>query len=249
MNISKGGYGGLQASGFANIATGESEGLQATGFLNVAGKMNGGQVSGFLNVAKEVSFAQVGVINIAGSNKGLALGVLNFIADGIMSPAVYMDTSGWAYLQYQGGTQLFYTTFLAGMNTNWCQNWDYANTVFGAGIGSRLQIVPNISLDVELLWKHIVDFSAIRDLADVYTEEYSQFADRGTAEGAREETGRADRRRAVTLAQGNAESFVRQTLLAVRIGEYRTRKFTASTTGYSIADNTHSDPGKWPKAG
>jgi hypothetical protein len=58
------------------------------------------------------------------------------------------------------------------MNTNWCQNWDYANTVFGAGIGSRLQIVPNISLDVELLWKHIVDFSAIRDLADVYTEEY-----------------------------------------------------------------------------
>jgi hypothetical protein len=167
MNISKGGYSGLQVSGFANIASGNSEGLQGTGFLNVAGKMEGVQASGFLNIANEINFAQVGIVNIANKNTGIALGVLNFIADGIMSPAVYIDTAGWAYVQYQGGTEHFYTTFLAGMNTDWCQRWDYSNVVFGAGIGSRLPLVQNISLDVELLWKNIVDYSKLEELVNL----------------------------------------------------------------------------------
>jgi hypothetical protein len=191
MNICKGALTGGQGAGFMNIANGPATGFQAAGFMNfanqgisgaqIAGFMNvaknttdGVQIAGFMNVAEEVTYLQVsGFINVAKSNKGVALGLLNFIEDGVMSPAAFVDSDSNVYVQYQGGTHWLYTTFLAGMNTDHFTKWDYTYTIFGTGIGIRFEPVRFLSFDIETLWKSVVDFSAIHaldaDAADAVT--------------------------------------------------------------------------------
>jgi len=142
--------------------------------MNVAKKVGGGQVAGFINIAGNVEGIQVGVINIAKSNKGASIGLLNFIADGIMSPAIYLDSNSYLCLQYQGGTNAFYTTFMAGINTAQFTKWDYTRVVFGAGIGTRVQLIPAFSIDLEALWKSYVDFS--QDPTKFTTYEYPEFS-------------------------------------------------------------------------
>ncbi|HNY21605.1 MAG TPA: caspase family protein [Treponemataceae bacterium] len=172
MNFA-GDLGGIQAAGFMNFA-GDVGGVQAAGFMNVAKKVGGGQVAGFINIAGNVEGIQVGVINIAKSNKGASIGLLNFIADGIMSPAIYLDSNSYLCLQYQGGTNAFYTTFMAGINTAQFTKWDYTRVVFGAGIGTRVQLIPAFSIDLEALWKSYVDFS--QDPTKFTTYEYPEFS-------------------------------------------------------------------------
>ncbi|HOE08576.1 MAG TPA: caspase family protein [Treponemataceae bacterium] len=150
MNIAKKMY-GVQGSGFANIAT-DMYGVQATGFLNVAsGKSKGAQISGFLNIADEIDGAQIGVINIANKNSGAAIGILNFIKDGIMSPGVYWEKGNNLMFQYQGGTDNFYTTFIAGIPLTAVK--DYYITAAGAGM--RFSNDSKFSMDVEVLYKFI----------------------------------------------------------------------------------------------
>lgn len=149
---------GIQASGFLNTASRGFTGLQAAGFLNIAsGESNGAQVSGFLNIARDISGVQIGIVNIARKNSGAPIGIFNIILDGIISPAVYIDTNENAFIQYQGGTNLFFTTFIAGTNMNW--KMDYA--IFGFGIGTRIHIGPLLSLDLEILEKQIIDADGI----------------------------------------------------------------------------------------
>lgn len=163
MNIANGPVTGFQCAGFMNFANQGISGAQAAGVMNVS--KNGStdvQLAGFMNIAEEVTYLQVsGFINIAKSNKGVAIGILNFIADGVMSPATFVDSDSNVYIQYQGGTHWLYTTFLAGMGTDRFTKWDYTNTIFGAGIGTRIEATKFLSIDIEALWKSVVDFSAL----------------------------------------------------------------------------------------
>lgn len=150
MNVSKKMY-GVQGSGFANIAT-EMRGTQITGFLNVAsGASKGAQISGFLNIANEIDGAQIGIINIAKKNSGAAIGILNFIADGIISPGMYWEKGNNLMFQYQGGTNVFFTTFMAGMPMNVTKGY----YITGAGAGMRFSNQSKFSVDVELLYKFV----------------------------------------------------------------------------------------------
>ncbi len=171
MNIA-GNVNGVQASGFMGIAK-DVRGVQASGFMGIAKDVVGVQASGFLNIAGNVDGVQLGIINIAKSNKGASFGLLNFIADGIMSPAVYLDSNGYLCVQYQGGTNAIFTTFMAGINTDQFTKWDYTRVVFGAGVGTRIALMPAFSIDIEALWKSYVDFS--QDMTKYQTYSYGPY--------------------------------------------------------------------------
>lgn len=158
-NIVSAGIEGFQGSGFFNVAGGTVEGVQATAFINIAHKVDGAQLSGTINVAREVDGIQIGVVNVARNNSGLALGLLNFIQDGVLDVGVYLDTDSNLFLQYQGGTDLFYTTFLMGFDTQWSWDWDHQTETFqlGFGIGNRFQLSRRLSLDLELIGRWIFD--------------------------------------------------------------------------------------------
>lgn len=152
VNVAMNGFYGAQVAGFINQAGGTSSGVQSAGFINIAKNIRGAQLSSFLNIAHDVEGAQFGIINVARSNKGASIGILNFIADGVMSPAIYCDSNRTMFIQYQGGTNAFFTTFLIGTDLG---DADFAEC--GFGIGTRLVIVKNISCDIELLSKHLIN--------------------------------------------------------------------------------------------
>jgi hypothetical protein len=157
---------GLQSAGFVCVAK-DFDGAQFSGFANIAHDVKGFQASGFLNIAHSISGVQLGVVNIAKDNTGASIGLLNFITNGIMSPAVYADNSNY-YVQYQGGTNAFYTTFLVGTN----RNWDFDYTIHGFGIGARLG-KRFLSLDLEILSKFVLSKDLISEI-DAMNIEFTQ---------------------------------------------------------------------------
>lgn len=147
---------GIQSSGFLNTAGNGFTGIQASGFLNIASASSEGiQGSGFLNITNEIHGLQVGVVNIARTNTGASIGILNIILNGIISPAVYVDSCDNVFIQYQGGTPKFFTTFLAGTN----KNLEYDYGIFGFGLGVRFTSSRSLSMDLELLGKQVFDSS------------------------------------------------------------------------------------------
>ncbi len=160
LNVATGEFRGFQGSGFLNIATGNLRGAQGSGFLNVAtGEFTGVQGSGFINVANVVHGLQIGVVNVAKQNTGVSFGLLNFIWDGVMDVGVAMDSNGFFWLQYQGGTKWFYTTFMIGYDTDWSWDNDVQTVHLGFGVGTRLELTKRVSLDFELLTRAVIDLS------------------------------------------------------------------------------------------
>ena len=120
LNFAGNRFQGVQGAGFLNVSTGPFNGFQAAGFINIAtGPLDGVQAAGFINIANEVHGVQAGIVNIARNNTGVSLGLFNFILEGVLDPAVYLDTNGNFWVQYQGGTNLFYTTYQMGYDMNW----------------------------------------------------------------------------------------------------------------------------------
>ena len=155
LNISNTDFTGIQGTGYVNFVKGNFDGIQASGFLNVTtGTVKKAQVAIFLNVANEVDGVQVGIINIARKSSKASIGILNFIVDGIMSPAMYIDSNGSAFVQYQGGTDRFFTTLLAGSHIGSLDEY----TEYGFGIGTRLRKTQKLSFDIELLSKSITNY-------------------------------------------------------------------------------------------
>ena len=140
---------GIQVSGAVNYAKGTFTGIQSAGLVNISkGSFTGFQTAGLINIADDMNGLQVGLINIADNNNGVSFGLLNFIKNGIYDPAIYWE-NGAFFLQYQGGTNAFYTTFLAGAP----KGVDYG--ILGAGIGSRFG-KGFFAFDTELLVKQML---------------------------------------------------------------------------------------------
>ena len=168
VNIAKGKFMGIQSSGLVNVA-GDIQGYQTTGLVNVADKIQGVQASNFINIANEIKGVQFGVINIAKSNTGVAFGLINIVKDGIVDPAFYWENDDM-FIQFQSGTNAFYTTFLAGTNENFA--FDYG--ILGAGIGTRIG-KGFLGLDIELLAKQLVNYSYVNDLSKIKTKDLDDF--------------------------------------------------------------------------
>lgn len=162
---------GFQVAVFMNSADSGFDGFQLSNFLNTAGgQTQGVQVSPFINIANSICGAQIGLINIAKSNTGISLGLFNFISDGIMSPALYFDSNGLSWLQYQGGTPTFFTSFMLGTPVTWGKKVDLDYGVFGFGIGhrfnipSKIDIIGLFSVDLELISKHILNEDNLKEI-------------------------------------------------------------------------------------
>lgn len=164
MNVVNGSFQGIETAGFMNVVKNNFQGIQAAGFANVArGNSQGIQAAGFLNVADYFTGLQIGVINVAKENNGVALGLLNFIGNGIHEPALYWDFlpgTNQIWCQFQNGTKHLYTTWLAGTETDF--EADYC--VFGGGFGWRFGD-DGLTLDLEVLSRQIITTS----MASYYT--------------------------------------------------------------------------------
>lgn len=174
MNTTKDFLSGFQIAPFMNSADSGFDGFQLSNFLNTAGEQTQGvQVSSFINMANSISGAQIGLINIAKSNTGISLGLFNFISDGIMSPALYFDTNGLSWIQYQGGTPAFFTSFMLGTPVTWGKKINLEYGVFGFGIGHRfnspsifkeIALLNLFSIDLEIITKHIVNEEIFKEI-------------------------------------------------------------------------------------
>lgn len=158
MNRAGGSFNGIQVGSFMNIAKNRFEGLQISNFLNIVGEDSELlQISSFMNIAKSMDGMQIGIINVARENTGVSLGILNFIESGLMSPAFFQDTEGNAFIQYQGGTPSFFTTFFVGTEANWGNEWDWDYGFAGFGIGTRMGHGNFFCFDIELLDRVVID--------------------------------------------------------------------------------------------
>jgi hypothetical protein len=145
----------FQVAGFMNIAGGGINGFQLGGFMNVAKeKVNGLQLAGFMNIADELTGVQISPINIARSGTGVPLGILNIVLDGLHSPSVYADSASKnVYVQYQGGTNNFFSTMFAGTNADAFGE----DIIYGIGFGTRVPIGEKLALDFEALARQTVN--------------------------------------------------------------------------------------------
>lgn len=164
---------GAQISGLFNTAK-NVNGLQVSGLFNVGQKVNGVQSAGLFNYAKEVKGAQIGVINVADSSDGIAIGVFNFIKDGMHHLGFNWDTNGMFDIFFQSGTKHLFITVGAQMDNN-----DFFSTstelsdmtyVYYAGIGTEFRFGIS-SLDIEFLAKYVYnrnDFPRTKEEAENY---------------------------------------------------------------------------------
>lgn len=155
---------GIQASGLFNIAGEPSSGLQTAGLFNIAGELRGFQAAGLFNKtnylegtqvavvnrAKTMNGLQLGLINSARELDGVAIGLLNFSRNGIVDSGVWYEYEGdkRLYSYFQSGNNKFYTLFFAGNNPDlYFEDW--SDMVWGAHMGSRLEIGPFLA-DVDV---------------------------------------------------------------------------------------------------
>lgn len=158
FNIAHGNVNGAQLTGLFNTSSGTINGAQVSGFGNFAKTVEGAQVSGFLNVAKKIDGIQIGVINIAEDNNGIALGLFNFIKNGVHDFGISWNTNDMFDFFYQSGTNsLFFT--IGAEASRLClfdrQKASFVESRTGivyGGLGSRLAM-PFLSFDFEFLWK------------------------------------------------------------------------------------------------
>ena len=158
FNIS-GNVNGMQSAGLFNIASKKVNGMQAAGLFNVAQEIDGVQAAGLLNSAKKVRGLQVGVINIADENDGIAIGVFNFIKDGMHHIGFNWDSDDMFDCFIQSGTKHLFMTFGLSMNRSLIGNQEFnfnnSTHVLYAGIGSEFRFWFS-SLDFEFLQKFVI---------------------------------------------------------------------------------------------
>ena len=147
---------GIQAAGLFNTAK-DVNGVQAAGLFNTASKVNGVQAAGLFNSAREVKGVQLGVINIADSNDGLAIGVINIIKDGMHHLGFNWDTNGMFDVFFQSGTKNLFITI--GVATDAKEffsdkDWEDSTRVYYGGFGTEFRFGFS-SLDLEFLGKFV----------------------------------------------------------------------------------------------
>ena len=154
---------GGQASGLFNVAK-NVNGIQASGLFNVAQKVNGVQATGLFNYAKEVNGLQVGVINIAESSEGVAIGVFNFIKDGMHHIGFNWDTNNMFDVFFQSGTKHLFVTLGTATSCNdvFRKREEKSNitSVLYGGFGTEFRFGIS-SLDLELLGKFVYNSKAM----------------------------------------------------------------------------------------
>lgn len=106
-----------QLAGITNIASAGTTPFQFAGITNVADEVNGLQLAGILNVARQIKGVQFALINYAGQNDGVSIGLINIVKKGgkqefEVSFSEVLNT----IVSFKLGTDKFYTIFSGGIN-------------------------------------------------------------------------------------------------------------------------------------
>lgn len=150
FNFAGGSFKGVQASGLLNFSGKEVRGAQVAGLLNVApGKITGTQVSGLLNYATKVKGAQIGVINIADSIRGVPFGFFSFVLKGYHQIEVSADEIFYTNLAFRTGVRQFYNIFTVGAKPNTFEQEETFWT-FGYGLGTAPRLTNWLSLNIDV---------------------------------------------------------------------------------------------------
>jgi hypothetical protein len=115
---------GIQGAGIANYSGGKFKGLQASGIVNYAQGIQGAQM-GLVNIIgsnetkgspgkQKTLGAQFGLVNISGSENIIPIGMVNIIKNGILHPAVYVDDMLITNFSFRSGSKNFYIIMSGG---------------------------------------------------------------------------------------------------------------------------------------
>ncbi|RDC63466.1 FecR domain-containing protein [Adhaeribacter pallidiroseus] len=154
LNVAAGDSKGAQFAGFLNI-TKNITGVQGAGFGNVAKNVSGVQMAGFLNKAKRVNGAQLGIINIADTVDGVAIGLLSIVKKGGYRHAEFYVADDFnANFTYKIGVPRFYTMLALGAELDDKKRWGY-----GAGFGSEWKLYKSLRLNTDIISYYVVEDS------------------------------------------------------------------------------------------
>lgn len=143
---------GIQSAGVFNSVEGSVRGVQAAGVFNSAGDVNGAQV-GLVNVAEDVHGVQVGLVNVSENLYGLPIGLINIVKNGIRNFTVWFEDTGYNYVGYQYGSNVFYTLAYGGLHKDdWFESYD--SLVTGLGLGMRIKL-GGLYVDADISAKHV----------------------------------------------------------------------------------------------
>lgn len=146
INVTGNDFEGLQLAGFGNITGNTARGPMIAGFMNRAADLDGMQLSGFLNVARKVKGLQIGIVNIADTVDGVAIGFLSLVKKGAYRQ---LEIAGSDVLHLGAalriGVPAFYNIFSFGTR--------HFSTVpvsgFGYGVGTSLSLAGPLSMQIE----------------------------------------------------------------------------------------------------
>ena len=143
INIYKSGS-GFQSAGFINLAKDSISGFQAAGYLNIAKNVHGVQAA-VVNKAGHVRGTQIGVVNIAESNK-YPIGIINLIKDGEKSIGISTDDNLSTMITFRSGSEKLYGVLGVGGNFN----NEKEIVAVQVGIGAHLITTDRFRLNTEL---------------------------------------------------------------------------------------------------
>ncbi|WP_341837037.1 STN and carboxypeptidase regulatory-like domain-containing protein [Chitinophaga pollutisoli] len=136
---------GMQISGFANFHRGNGHGLQLTGFWNHArDTMRGLQLSGFGNSAGYNRGIQFGLVNVADSSDGIAIGLVTIVKKkGYYRLEAFASDFAPANIQFKSGRKGFYSILSGGL----VDGMHYIGLGFGGewGLKGRLSMNTDVS--------------------------------------------------------------------------------------------------------
>ena len=139
--FNQGGTAHVQAAGIWNAA--KETKCQLAGVANVA-QESVCQISGLVNVTKKGRF-QMGLINVRDTADGISFGLINIVKKGgVLEAGIEAGEFVHTALTFRSGVKYLYSILFVGYN--YTENyWSW-----GAGLGTSIKLVGNLSLNLEV---------------------------------------------------------------------------------------------------
>lgn len=144
---------GFQAAGIFNLNTSYTRGVQVAGVLNLAKEVDGGQIAGVLNVSRRVRGFQIGLINIADTCEGVAIGIVNFIRSGLHQLEINKNDFDQYGLAYRSGTGKFYSILT--LNSRLPINDTATLISYGFSVGTRFRFTKFLHMTLDAGTQHL----------------------------------------------------------------------------------------------
>ena len=143
---------GSQIAGVTNLAR-KVSGTQCAGIYNQADTLMGVQVAGVVNRAKLLSGFQIGLVNLADSGNGMAVGLFSYIKKGYHRIEVSSDELMSTGIAFRSGHKKLHNIISAGVHLDGLQRPIWS---IGYGFGSSWGVSQKMDVDLELHSKSII---------------------------------------------------------------------------------------------